>query len=66
MQVDTPAKKIINKFGGLSKMTKAMRYKYVSRVQGWRNRGIIPSKVQKDVLKVARKLGLDIKPEDFF
>jgi len=60
------ARFIINKFGGLTAMARALGHRNVSTVQGWRQRGVIPARQQPLVLEAARNLGIDVTPEDFF
>lgn len=60
------AENIIQRFGGLTAMSKAMGHKNVSTVQGWRIRGVIPARQQPEVLRVAQELGIPITPNDFF
>lgn len=59
-----PARKIIAAFGGINRTAKALEIP-VSTVQGWHERGFIPSQRQWVVLNKARSLGLDITESDF-
>lgn len=51
-------KKIVEQFGGLSSMTKAMGYKYPSVIQGWIQRNSIPEWRVDAVLTKASELGI--------
>lgn len=57
---------IINKFGGLTSLSKMLGHKNPTTVQGWKERGIVPARQQIKLLKAARKHGIDLKPDDFF
>lgn len=60
------AEQIIQRFGGLSALAKALGGIPVSTVQGWKERGIIPAGRQADVLNAARSNGVALEPADFF
>ncbi len=62
----TPAERIIERFGGLTKLADALGHKHPTTVQGWKVRGRIPAKQQEVVLKLAKDRGLDLEPADFF
>lgn len=57
---------IIEKFGGLTGLAKALGHKHPTTVQGWRRRGLIPAQQQAKVLEAARKKGIALGPSDFF
>jgi len=57
---------IIEKFGGITKMTETLGYEHPSVVANWKYRGRIPSKQQNHVLDTARKNKIDLRPDDFF
>ena len=57
---------IIDSFGGLTALSRALGHKHVTTVQGWKQRGIIPAHRQQEVLNAARRLGIDMSPADFF
>ena len=66
---DNTASRVIHKFGGLSAMahilTEATGKKvWPSVVQGWRDRGVIPVRRQREVLAVAKAHNIALKPED--
>lgn len=62
----TVAEKIIERFGGVSKLAAILGHDYPTRVQGWKKRGVIPAKAQADVLRAARNNAVDLEPADFF
>lgn len=64
--METPASRIIEKFGGISATARALGHKYPSRVQYWKEQGVIPAREQPKVLEVARDLGIELAPADFF
>lgn len=66
MDTKTPSEKIIEKFGGISQLAKALGHEHPTTVQGWKARGRIPAKQQDVVLKLAREKGIDLDPADFF
>lgn len=53
--MSNPAAKIIEKFGGLSALAKALGHKNSSTVQGWKERGLIPQKKWGAVLEAAKR-----------
>lgn len=61
-----PAEAIISKFGGVNPMARALGHRNASTVQGWKERGFIPSWRQGAVLDKARELKIDISERDFF
>ncbi len=58
--------RIIERFGGLTGLSKALGHKNPTTVQGWRDRGTIPSRQQSHVLAAAVGKGIEIGPADFF
>lgn len=57
MEQKTPADIVIETFGGLSKLAKILGHTNVTTVQGWKERGIIPSRQQPIVYAAAQKEG---------
>lgn len=57
---------IIEKFGGLTPLSRALGHKHVSTVQGWKDRGVIPARRQPEVLAAAERLGIAMSYRDFF
>ena len=57
---------IIERFGGITALSQALDHKFPSTVQGWRDRGIIPVRRQAELLRLAKTMGIDLSPEDFF
>lgn len=64
--MSTYVETVIRKFGGLSPLARALGHRNVTTVQGWRVRGSIPAAQQARVLSVARGLGIQLSPSDFF
>jgi hypothetical protein len=63
----TQTQRIIAKFGGLAQLSRAIDPAMpLSVVQGWKDRGFVPARRQQDVLDAARRLGIDLTPNDFF
>lgn len=62
---ESAAERIIHKFGGISAMTRKLGYDFPSRVQGWKERGRIPTDVQPHVLETAKTLGIELDWADF-
>jgi hypothetical protein len=62
----TKAAYIIELFGGVSALARALGHKWPTTVQGWKNRGIIPAHAQQDVLDAAKREGINLTPADFF
>lgn len=60
------AERIIEKFGGLSALARALAHKHVTTVQGWKERGFVPARRQADVLKAAERENINLGPDDFF
>lgn len=61
----TPHRRLIDRLGGISAASKMLGIDY-GTVEGWRTSGYIHGKYLDIVLMRARRLGLDVKPEDFF
>jgi hypothetical protein len=61
----SPAENIIEKFGGISALAGALGHKNPSTVQGWKERGLIPAKRQKQVIDAARDRGIGVTANDF-
>ncbi len=62
---ESAAERIISKFGGISAMTRTMGYDHASRIQGWKERGRIPTDIQPDVMAKAAELGIKLDWPDF-
>ena len=59
-----PAKQVIEKFGGQSALAKLLG-KRQGTVQYWARTGMIPSKRQPELLKLAKKHGIELHPREF-
>lgn len=62
----TPAARIIEKFGGLTGLARALGHRHPSTVQRWKQSGLIPARHQDAVLDAARAAGIELEPGDFF
>jgi hypothetical protein len=60
------AEKIISLFGGQRRLADVLGHEHQTTVQGWQQRGVIPLRQIPLVIKAARRLGIDLKHEDFF
>jgi hypothetical protein len=60
------AAQIIDRFGGVSALARALGHKWPTTVQGWKTRGVIPAGQQQKILDAARKSGIGLVPADFF
>lgn len=58
--------RIIDLFGGLTATASALDLKYPSVVQGWRDRGNIPSKYFMRIIAAAAERGVSLTLTDFF
>lgn len=65
-QALSQAARIVAKFGGLTATSKALGHKNPTTVQGWVERGYIPSRRHDELLAAAKRSNVDLKPEDFF
>lgn len=65
-QTDTasPADKVINAFGGLTKTATALK-KPVTTVQGWKDRKKVPPEHWREIIIAARDHGQTLTFEDF-
>lgn len=62
MQVET----IINKFGGLTKLARALNMKHPTTAQGWKSRGSIPARHIPRIIEAARERNIELGLDDFF
>jgi len=62
----TQAERIIARFGGLTKLARALGHEHPTTVQGWKKRGVIPARQQGKVLDAATANGVALEPADFF
>lgn len=61
------AKTIIDKFGGMSALARAIDPKLpASVVQGWKERGTIPVRWHRRILDAAKARDVALTPNDFF
>jgi len=57
--------RIIRKFGSQQRVAELLGI-WQTAVSGWIRRGAIPARRQAELLAVARREGIDLRPEDFF
>ncbi len=57
--------RIIRKFGSQQRVAELLGI-WQTAVSGWIRRGAIPARRQQELLAVARREGIDLRPEDFF
>ncbi len=57
--------RIIRKFGSQQRVAELLGI-WQTAVSGWIRRGAIPARRQEELLAVARREGIDLRPEDFF
>lgn len=62
----TQAERIIGKFKEVIPLWKALEHKYPTTVQGWQERGFIPSRQHQPIIEAGQKFGVSVGPEDFF
>jgi hypothetical protein len=61
-----PAERIIDRFGGIAALARALGHRNSSTVQGWKERGVIPIRQIENVLAAARARGVLLSHADFF
>jgi ribosome-binding protein aMBF1 (putative translation factor) len=61
----TQAAIIIEKFGTQERLAAALGCRQ-SVIAGWKRRGFVPAPQQQRVLEAAKKLGVRLRPSDFF
>jgi hypothetical protein len=60
----TVAANVIEKFGGLSRLARALGHKNPTTVQGWQDSGFIPAHRMAEVLAAAKREGIELRPEE--
>jgi hypothetical protein len=63
--MDTQAKKIITKFGGVYPLARALGHKNPTTVQGWLSRGFVPPRQHERIWDAAKRDGIDLSLSDF-
>ena len=61
----TQASKIIDAFGGVYPMHRALGHINHTTVGGWKQRGVIPQVHHPQIWELAQQLGLGLVPTDF-
>lgn len=66
--MQTAVARIIDAFGGLTGLAKALGHNNPTTVQGWKDRGTIPSRQIPEVIEAGRRLEKPVilAPADFF
>lgn len=62
----TPIEQIIEKFGGITGLARALGHKNPTTVQGWKERDVIPAQRIPEVIKAGHANGLELTLDDFF
>lgn len=57
--------RIIEHFGGLTALARALGHRNPTTVQGWRDRGRVPLEHIHQVVAVANERGMSLSPDDF-
>jgi len=57
---------IISKFGGLTRLARALDMKHPTTVQGWKDRGTIPTRHIPRIITAARHNNIKLSLPDFF
>lgn len=57
---------IIEELGGVTALARALGHRWPTTVQGWKSRGVIPSRQVSAVLKAANTLGKPLSAADLF
>ena len=65
MAMDTQAKRIIDKFGGVYPLARALGHKNPTTVQGWLSRGFVPPRQHDPVWEAAKREGIDLSLAGF-
>lgn len=64
--MDTAVDRVIDAFGGLTALSRALGHKNCTTVQGWKDRGSVPSRRIPEVIEAARAQEIVLTPADFF
>lgn len=61
----SPVPRTIERLGGLRALAKALGHRNCTTVQGWKERGVIPSRQIAAVIKVGLSCGIELGLTDF-
>lgn len=61
----TQADRIIGKFEGVRALATALGHKHPTTVQGWKDRGVIPSRQHQAIWDAAQRTGVELELRDF-
>lgn len=62
----TPVERIIDLFGGLAALSRALGHNNASTVQGWKERNSVPAARIPEVIAAGKLRGVDLSYTDFF
>ena len=65
IKTDNQVSRMIEKFGGMSKFSRALGHNNPSTVHGWKMRGFIPTAKQHEVYDACISNGIEVSMEDF-
>jgi hypothetical protein len=63
--MDSQAKKIIDKFGGVYPLSRALGHRNPTTVQGWLSRGFIPPRQHEPIWEAAKRESVELSLADF-
>jgi hypothetical protein len=66
MAMREATERVIGLFGGITGLARALGHRHPTTVQGWRDRGRVPSEQIPEVIDAGRKAGVSLTHEDFF
>lgn len=62
--METAAHRIIDRLGGINRVARLLGHRNSSTVQGWKMRGVIPTRRIPELIRVARSVGVEITAAD--
>lgn len=66
VEPQSSVRRIVNLFGGLTRLSTGLGHRNPTTVQGWLVRGVVPVRQIPKVIAVGRKLGVELSLDDFF
>ena len=57
---------VIDYLGGVTVLSRELGHRWPTTVQGWKSRGVIPSRQIPNVLAAAKRLNKPLEASDFF
>jgi hypothetical protein len=61
----TQADRIIQKFGTVTRLARALGHPHATTVQAWKKRGFIPQRQHEAVYEAAKRECIPLEPSDF-